>query len=159
MKTLYHFTSSLHLPKILASGALLPTESNIHPYQPHAGPDVVWLLDTPEVEFDHGLTYPLEHPAHGSGVSKSEIRFEVSSPLAVKWSEWAWLLRMEKGWRDTLVEAAGGEEAADHWYVLPGRIPASRWASVTETATGRTLVIPEGGQGEVHWAEAEAVQA
>jgi hypothetical protein len=37
------------------------------------------------------------------------------------------------------VKAAGGEEAAEHWYIFPARIPAKRWVSVTDLSDGRKV--------------------
>lgn len=125
----YHFTSAYHLESITASGVIIPSESNIGspdrtmpPYGPHLGPDVVWLLDTPDpYAFDHGLT--------GSLYDKRMIRIGVRVP-AIKWTEWAPAERMSPEWRSLLIKAGGGPDAADHWYIWPSPIRRGRWTDI-----------------------------
>lgn len=119
--SLYHFTSATHWPHIDAAGFLHPSESNISPTQLHAGPDVVWLTDTPTADLGHGLA--------GSAVDKTEVRIEVDIP-AIKWLDWEWTARMPEWWRETMIKTGGGIEAAEHWLVWPGRIQRYCWLSV-----------------------------
>lgn len=118
---LYHFTSREHLPAILNSGLVLPSESNIHPSIERAGPDVVWLTDTESSGLGHGLA--------GSATLKGAVRIEVDVP-AIRWLEWEWTAHMAGWWREAIVRAGGGDEAAAHWYVWPAPIRRSRWLAV-----------------------------
>lgn len=140
---LYHFTSHRHLPLILDAQTLHPTESNIGspspafpPYGLDVGPPVVWLLDTPTIGgFDHGLG--------GSVVDKTEVRFTVLTKFAVKWTDWVWTSKMHPEWRDGFVKRAGGEEAADHWWILPAPIKAARWEAIHDMKTGKQISQPD----------------
>lgn len=130
--TFYHFTHPLHLPKILSDGFLKTVESNIDYRESHVGPAVVWLLDEAEPDWgdldgQHGL-YP----------DKRLIRFEVDVP-AIKWTDWFYTDQMDPKWKAGFVKSGGGEEAAEHWYVFPARIPAKRWVSVTDLSTGEKV--------------------
>jgi len=124
---LYHFTSLYHhLPRIIDSGVLRPSESNVgspypehFPHGDHVGPDVVWLLDTPDLGgHPHGLA--------GSSVDKTRVMFTVDV-AAVPWVDWLPAARMDPRWRDLFISSAGGDDAARHWYVYPGVIPRRRW--------------------------------
>jgi hypothetical protein len=136
---LYHYTSTKHLPFIIQHGYLAPSESNIGSPNPdeapagaHLGPDVVWLLDTPDLDHDHGIKGKADVYQHLR--DKTEVLF-VLELQAIKWSDWEPVLWMNPNWRRTLVDIGGGPEAADHWYVFPGRIHKKRWVSVRNTKT------------------------
>lgn len=118
--TFYHFTSPIHLPLILEVGYLKVCESNIDMLQPHAGPDVVWLLDTPDATGESNLFNGLTNV-------KTLVRFEVDVP-AIKWTHWPPIRWMDPDWRDTLTSVGG----SDHWYVWPARIPRRRWISIAQ---------------------------
>lgn len=135
---LYHFTSPMHWALIYQSGRLQVSESNIgspapsmQPCGEHVGPGVVWLLDTPEVAFDHGLT--------GSIVDKTEVRISVDVPRPIRWSQWEWINHMHPAWREALVERAGGPEAAEHWFVVPANVRARHWTEVRNVKTDEVL--------------------
>ena len=117
----YHYTSSLHLPVIEREGVIRPTESNFDPIRSHVAPDVVWLLDTKIIEYGHGL-----------GEMKTDVCITVDVP-AFRWSDWLYMQQMDPLWREAFIEAGGGTDAADHWYVFPFRIPRSRWVKVEHT--------------------------
>jgi hypothetical protein len=132
---LYHFTSRYHLGLIEREGGILPTESNIGspvshllPYGDHVGPDVVWLLDTPDpFEYGHGLAdmegeIKLAH-------DKREVRITVDV-APIKWSEWEPAMQMNRKWRERFIASGGGPEAAEHWYVFPAPIRRRLWLSV-----------------------------
>ena len=128
----YHFTSVEHFTEISRRGLILPTESNVgspipvwEPSGAHYAPDVVWLLDTQELNYDHGLG----RSAH----DKTAVSIEVDVP-AILWDNWPPVLEMHPTWRRNFVAAAGGEEATQHWYVWPAPIRAKRWESVTFTS-------------------------
>lgn len=120
VRTLYHFTSRRHLPHILADGFLRTTESNVSIRGEHAGPDVVWLTDTPTAEAGHGLI--------GSVVDKREVRIEVRT-RGMAWADFD--REYPCDWRETFVARGGGESAARHWYVVPRRISSSEWVNVS----------------------------
>jgi hypothetical protein len=129
---LYHFTSTTHLPRILRTEYLKTVESNIAaPPYAHVGPDVVWLLDTPTCDYPHGLLK--------SSVDKQEIRFTVDVP-GIRWLDWPPVAKMELDWRRALLKAAGGEDAAAHWYVYPRRIPAKRWVEIRNVKRDQEVV-------------------
>lgn len=124
MTTFYHYTSKYHLDSIISDGAIYPTESNISHTKPHAGPDVVWLLDIADPSGDHGLYSEL------SLYDKREVCIEVAVP-AIRWLNWQPALSMSQWWRDGLIEAGGGPESASHWYVWPASIGKRHWRSIT----------------------------
>lgn len=137
--TWYHFTSPDHLPRILKSGFLKTVESNIGspvptmpPTGDHVGPDVVWLLDTPEVEYDHGLT--------GSIHDKTGVRFTVRCK-AERWTAWAPGRQAHPAWRAAMVRAGGGEPATRHWLVSERPIPAASWTKIEVRNTDGTWTI------------------
>lgn len=128
--TYFHFTHIGHLPRILAAGMLLPTESNVGsptsiypPVGMGVGPDVVWLMDTPEVGDASGDMH------HGLYPEKRRVRIEVDVK-AIRWRDWSFTAQMHPEWRETLVNAAGGWEVAEHWFILPAPIRRKRWVSI-----------------------------
>lgn len=134
---LYHFTSTVHWPVIDHYGFLKTVESNVgsvspdeFPYGAHKGPDVVWLLDTPEVGHDHGLGT--------SAVDKTEVRI-TADVLGIRWQDWTFTRAMHPNWRHKFVEIAGGEEAAKHWYIVPAPVYRRRWVEVMNVKTGEVL--------------------
>jgi hypothetical protein len=132
---LHHYTHPLHLNAIMEERALWTTESNISITSEHYGPDVVWAVDTlwvPEVEGDH--------LAHGLLPDKLRVRIDFKTPKrAYKWTEWAWTAKMPDWWRDTLIRVGGGEEAADHWWVVDHLVISKHWTAVY---TDGTLLTP-----------------
>lgn len=159
---LYHFTDQVHLPEIMRSQVLETTESNIgspdpdwKPFGSHLGPDVVWLLDTPAIDAAHGL---IRHPSHVASLlavgyseeetDKTRIRFEVSIPKhhVHKWTKWhPARSRMNPTWRSALIQSAGGDEAASHWWVSTSPIPAKQWVEVRDVGTDQVLWTPDNG--------------
>jgi hypothetical protein len=137
---LHHFTSLQHLPFILKDGLLKPTESNIGSPNPQwspaglaIGPDVVWFLDEEEPTFGHGL--------NGSIVDKGNVRITVEVGYPVKWTDWQWTAKMHPAWKHHLLEAAGGPEAAEHWYVIPAPVRKARWRSITNVRLGEPILF------------------
>lgn len=129
----YHFTSRMHHDRIVASGVIFPSESNVGspvtslpPWGPDVGPRVVWLLDTPYLR---GLTHGLD----GSAVDKTEMIFAVDVP-AVRWLDWAPAAAMNDMWRSVLIDAGGGLRAVAHWHVWPAPIYEARWRHVGTAA-------------------------
>jgi hypothetical protein len=123
--TFYHYTSAARLPMIIESGVILPTESNVSMMEAHAGPDVVWLLDGPIDDASHGLD--------GSIHDKRSAFIEVEIP-AIRWLNWWATATMKPAWRDAMISAGGGPNAAARWYVWPARIHRHRWVR-TEVIT------------------------
>lgn len=114
---MYHFTSSHHLPVILNSGYLKLCDSNVDIIQPDRS--VVWLTDLPEVEPN----------SHGLGAQKTAVRITVDVP-GIQWLKWAPTAYMDPNWRHHVIEGGGGEEAAEHWFIHPAPIKASRWTEI-----------------------------
>lgn len=128
---LYHYTSQLHLPHILAAGELTTTESNVSLFRPHAGPDVVWALDTDWM--------PSTSDPHGLSGMKTQARIAFSTERlkkAVRWYDWDWFANMEDPWKAIMVETGGGDEAAKHWWVVPHPIISRHWLSVEALIDG-----------------------
>jgi hypothetical protein len=145
----YHFTSRLHIPKIIASGVLRRTESNASGSVPHAGPDVVWLLDTPDLgNYSHGLNEAAMRQGLGLGAvpagrpDKTEYRFtvEASDRWTKRWVDWA-PLNVEPDWADIMVRLAGGWEAAEHWLISFAPIPHTRWMALENVHTGEAVPL------------------
>lgn len=136
MPLFYHFTSTHHLKAILDAGRLNPTESNVgspipgwEPRGAHVGPDVVWLLDTPELGgHPHGLVVPDDSRLR-SLYDKTEVRFTVDVP-AIRWLDWEPAQCMHPEWKTVMIESAGGMDAVHHWYVFPAPIRANRWKEI-----------------------------
>lgn len=130
---LYHFTALEYLDSIVKHGAIFPSESNVSLNIPHAGPDVVWLLDTPTIDHSHGLEY--------ARYDKTSLRVEVEVP-AIHWLDWTYTHQMSHRDFSVIVTSGGGMKAANHWYVWPGKIKVHRWRSIVSTLTGETLWTP-----------------
>jgi len=126
---LYHFTSREHFQEIDKLGIILRAESNVgspitgwEPSGAHYATDVVWLLDTPHLDYPHGLA--------GSIQDKTAVSIEVTIP-GIPWNEWVPAQAMHPLWRRHFLEFAGGEEAAKHWYVWPAPIKRRFWGEIT----------------------------
>ena len=119
-RTLYHFTSVHHLSHIKADGFLKATESNLSFLREHAGPDVVWFLDTPTADdAPHGLV--------NAYVDKKAVRISVRA-VGERWLDW--VVRQpgfDADTMDILIRTGGGDEAAAHWWVVEGKVRASAW--------------------------------
>lgn len=147
-ETLFHYTSPMHLPRILATEELTTTESNVDVFVAHRGPDVLWALDTammPEGDLPHGLYH-----------AKTLARITFRTPKrAVRWQDWDWTAKMLPEWRDTLVNAAGGPEAAAHWWIVPHPVISRHWTAVEAWSDGAwqpidsVRVSPKGGKAPV----------
>ncbi len=130
----YHFTSTVHWPRIDLSGTLRRIESNLDMWKPHAGPDVVWLLDGPELgDLPHGLA--------GSAADKTEVRFELDLPdrWVRRWLDWARAQQIDQEWLDTLVKVGGGMEAAERWLISFREVPSTEWVRVDNVRSGAEL--------------------
>lgn len=122
---LYHFTSREHLASIRCDGYLRLTESNVSaPWQHLAMTPVVWFVDTPVLQHDHGLG--------GSAVDKRDVRIAVDVPESwtLRWLDWANGQGIDGHWLNALVDAAGGFEAAAHWWVTFRVVHHDRWVEV-----------------------------
>ena len=130
---LYHFTSTYHLPLILAAGELAPTESNIgspsRKHKPHGarvGPDVVWFTKSRVVP-------PGSHGLAGSIVDKAEVRITVEVDDAVLWSEFSSKHKIDPSWYAVL--DARGLGTASSWWVVARAVPSSQWLEVRNLRT------------------------
>ncbi len=128
---LYHFTSSIHLPKIMSDGFLKVTESNISERREHAGPDVVWLTSNPD---------PAGARWQGAGVQnwhpgvilapKDEIRFTVDVPKrdVHKWLVWSRARGIDPGWAAHLASVGGSRR----WHVIERPVVRDEWVTVND---------------------------
>lgn len=107
-KTLYHYTTTYHLPSIFADGYLKLTESNLRPDQ--ASQPVVWL------------TTMAEPDANGLGLSgsikdKTEVRIHVEKDGRDKafefWKKFSRKHKINKAWAKRL-ESCG---TSNTWWV------------------------------------------
>ncbi len=92
--------------------------------QPHAGPEVVWLLDGPLRDGDnHGLL----HRDPALRTRKTEIEIAVRLPVAEvrSWATWAVKQGSDRVTRRRLMQHGGGEAQARHWCVIERAIPRS----------------------------------
>jgi hypothetical protein len=129
----YHMTSRGHLAAIIEAGMIMTTESNVgspinlagwQPFGSHYAPDVVWLMDTTDLNgLDHGLG--------GSVYDKTEVYISVDVP-AFHWLDWAPMQQINPRWKEVIIKRGGGPEAAAHWYVWPGPIKAKHWVEIAE---------------------------
>lgn len=154
MAHFYHFTSEVHLRKILQLGKILPGESNVgspsdamEPHGDHLGPDVVWLLDEPERPVPKRGD-PRNHGLFGHVVDKTVIRITVDVK-AIPWTSWAAGEHMNPLWRTMFIQAGGGEDAARHWYVVPAPIRSLRWVAI-DRMDGQAL-DPDEQEGIEPW--------
>jgi hypothetical protein len=131
---LYHYTSRMHLPRILAARFLEVTESNLDWHRQHAGPDVVWLTNQADL-------YTRDAPWAGRGqigVDKLEIRFTVDVPDAVPWERWQRQHKMKRQWYVAFVRAGGDSST---WFVVEHRIPREQWREVRVMSEGLLLDV------------------
>jgi hypothetical protein len=140
--TFFHYTSDLatHIGSILRTGIIRTTESNLDINKPHAGPDVVWLLDEPlRPGEDHGLRtrQPGLDPR-----AKMAVEIAVRLPVAEvqPWRDWATAHGIDPAWFRRMCEVGGGEGQAERWRVIERPIPSREWAHVRYVAAGRLLV-------------------
>ena len=131
---LYHFTSTAHLPRILADGFLKVVESNMSRTREHAGPDVVWLTSRSEPAAHRGW-------AGGSAVDKTAIRFTVDIPDrdVHRWSEWARRRGIDQKWMRALASTGGSAS----WYVVERVVSAGEWIEIMDVATGLLTPMPD----------------
>lgn len=125
-QTLYHFTSPMHIGEILRSGHIDVTESNVDPFVPHAGPDVVWLTSDPD---------PGKHLWSGGGF-KLQFRITMfgSGLGAVHWPEWARKHEIDDRWYEALANSGGDPET---WWVTERPVTSLFWIAVEEYQGGR----------------------
>jgi hypothetical protein len=143
--TFFHFTHPGHLGSIVEAGRLLPSESNVGapypvtdgPQGSHVGPDVVWLLDSPEIAAQSPTGDDL---THGLYPDKRRIRFEVDV-RAIRWLDWTHAAVMSPDWRRIMIDAAGGMEFAEHWYVFPAAIRRSRWLGIHDVVLDEPVEV------------------
>jgi hypothetical protein len=124
---LYHYTSSVHVPRILRAGVLRPTGSNLDltsEGRSPAGPPVVWLTTHDHPGAGHGL--------YQSVADKTEYRFTVEVPRdwPKRWVKWAKAHGSTPRGMDWLASTGGGWEVAESWWVVARPIPARYWLAV-----------------------------
>lgn len=129
---LYHYTCKEHLPKILESGYLKKTSSNLKPpkqdfleelsavnYKP-----VVWLTDS-DLTDGHGL--------EGSAYDKTAIKITViKKPHMKYWRVWSKQNRMNKEWAKVFTE--GRRDST--WFISESIIPLSDIVRIEERING-----------------------
>jgi hypothetical protein len=129
----YHYTSHQHLKQILRDGYIYPSESNVSITQDRYGPDVVWLIDRPNLEYGHGLSFT--DAPFTMVFDKTAVCVEVDIP-AIKWTDWSYTHDMNSVWKEAFIASGGGREAADQWYVFPGMISVDRIININGQGVG-----------------------
>jgi len=128
--TLYHFTSRLHLPAILSSGAL--SRGDV-PLSPTGGVNAVWLTDDPEAN--------RQGWRHGSIVDKGEVRITVRIPVGDpalhRWQDFAREMKVEPSWYSVLDQVAGG--GSDRWWLYAGLVPKALFAEVSVNGVSQPI--------------------
>ena len=115
-KTLYHYTSHLHLPVIIDSGFLKLTESNASFKIENAAPQVVWLTQE-----SYAKT-----PPKMLGVYKSAFRFIIERPDDAQRAD-KWLKKNGASeFTMDILERSGGAKLST-MYVVPRVIPSDEW--------------------------------
>jgi len=126
-RSLYHYTTELHLPLIVAAGFLRVTESNIgspvpgvEPSGEHYGPDVVWLTNSDEVD-GLGLETTV---TLGLGL----FRFVVAVPdnEVHHWPTWNKRFAMNDAWRASLER----DQRPESWWLIERPIPRREWVAI-----------------------------
>lgn len=115
---LYHYTSEIYLPAILASGNLRLTSSNID--IDGSGPEVVWLTTTVDPG-GNGLD---------GGFGKGDVRFRIEPDPrhTFHWPTWAFEQGISPIWYDAL-DSVGGN-GSENWWVSTEPIPMDRVLSI-----------------------------
>jgi hypothetical protein len=134
MHRLCHFTSECHLPLILRDGYLRTTDSNVSSSRQHACPDVVWLLDEPELgRHLHGL-----RNRGAPSVDKTAVRFTLELPRSkvLRWTEFAMRHPYSPAMSDHLIGSAAGKAAVAKWWVTELPVPRARRRAVSACRTG-----------------------
>lgn len=133
-RRLFHFTTSLHLPSILDEGMLRTTESNCSRTRPHAGPDVLWLTSSADVEVHQGWQWSGPRRAF---VDKTEVRFTVEVPKrdVYRWWDWAARRGIDQKWARQLA-AVGGSRT---WWVIERPVTGDEWIEVIDVRSGEPL--------------------
>ena len=127
---LWHFTSTVHLPYILATEYLRPVETNLDPVIPHSAPDGVWFLDGPELGgTSHGLNVD---SLPGPRPDKTEVRIEVEVPdsRVRAWLPWAEAQGIDPEWLDILTRDDGGRAGASRWMLVFRKVTSDQWVRV-----------------------------
>ena len=116
---LYHYTSILHLIKILEEGYLKTTESNADSIIEHAKADVVWLTSNKN---------PLsEKSIENMYIDKKQVKFTVNMN-AVQYLQWAKNNNVDEEVVGMLNYAGGGQ--SKKWFVTEEPIYKSRWLQI-----------------------------
>ena len=115
-KTLYHYTSHLHLPVIIDSGFLKLTESNASFKIENAAPQVVWLTQESYTKT----------PPKMLGTYKSTFRFIIERPDDAHRAD-KWLKKNGASeFTMDILERSGGAKLST-MYVVPRVIPSDEW--------------------------------
>lgn len=121
---LYHFTSSLHLPRIIADGFIKTGDNMLRWNDETAEPRCSFHFDVPEVPAGYG----------GITEMKTEVRLTLDVPnaWAVLWIDWARAQGIEPMWLSVLTQASGGEHHYEHEYAVFRRIPLERCLDIRQ---------------------------
>lgn len=137
-RILYHFTSTYHLPSILAAETLTLTESNIgspneawEPYGEHYGPDVVWcfnvpkpIMGSPTMLMARGTTAGGDHFL----IDKRLVRITIEVPEedVVRFTPWAKDLGIHPSWLKVMQKG----NPSKNWYCVLRPVPMDEWLTV-----------------------------
>lgn len=117
MALLYHYTSTYHLQKILESGYLKLTESNLR-FKEEMYKPCVWLTNSASPE-GHGL--------EGSILNKKAVRIVINmSTKHKKWKKWSRKNNINDQWADILEK----NRNANSWYICESTIPVEDFVRI-----------------------------
>ncbi len=141
---LYHFTSEMHMPSIMAYGVLRTTGANLDEHDYYKGPRVLWTTTDPEPSGKHGLN------TQCSMTDKEAVRFTVDIPDAevFAWEPWADAHGIDPQWKSTLAKLSGGPDVTDTWRLCGSEVPCSMWVKVENLRTGADYRLEDAGHGE-----------
>ena len=125
-KTLYHYTSELHLPIILGSGFLKLKDQFRHFFVENAAPQVVWLTQESYTKT----------PPKMLGMYKFTFRFIIERPDDAQRAD-KWLKKNGASeFTMDILEQSGGAKLST-MYVVPRIIPSDEWVRL-EARVGHT---------------------
>jgi hypothetical protein len=127
---LYHYTNLESVTRIIASGMLLLTESNISAKREHAGPPVVWFTTHESPEGGHGLQLDptLQKLSDFNKIDKKRIRITVELPKnrVHKYVQWA----KSQGINQAMLDSLASQGGLYSWWVATKPVGMDDWVEI-----------------------------